>query len=289
VQAIHVTDRGADSYALFAELVAAQRRFVIRLRRQGDRLATSTWDADEWETLREVADRARYVTQRTVTLSHRRAKTVRTTHGPREKRRAILHLEVTRVILRKPRYLTDVPPELDLWMVRVHEVDTPPGEDPVEWWLVTSEPVATQEEVEAVVDWYRARWKIEEYFKALKTGCGWRNRHVESRRGLFNALALMIPIAAQLLAARDLYGADANAPATTVFSERQLKVLRSLARRPVPKDATIEQAVYAIAGEGGHLKRNGRPGWQTLGAGLERLWWAELGYVIALHEQRQRA
>jgi len=49
--------------------------------------------------------------------------------------------------------------------------------------------------------------------------------------------------------------------------------------------------MLAIAAQGGHLKRNGSPGWQTLGRGLEKLWWAEIGYQLGRSEalgQKQR-
>ena len=36
---------------------------------------------------------------------------------------------------------------------------------------MTTEPIDTVEQVLRIVDWYRARWVIEEFFKALKTGC----------------------------------------------------------------------------------------------------------------------
>ena len=36
---------------------------------------------------------------------------------------------------------------------------------------LTTEPVATSADIEAVVDMYRTRWLIEECNKALKTGC----------------------------------------------------------------------------------------------------------------------
>ncbi len=45
----------------------------------------------------------------------------------------------------------------------------PTGETPVEWFLLTNLPVDTPDEIAFVVDCYRGRWTIEEYFKALKT------------------------------------------------------------------------------------------------------------------------
>jgi len=58
--------------------------------------------------------------------------------------------------------------------------------------LFTSEVVERLEDATAVVDHYRARWIIEEYFKALKTGCGFEKRQLTSLLGLLRALALFI-------------------------------------------------------------------------------------------------
>jgi hypothetical protein len=41
---------------------------------------------------------------------------------------------------------------------------------------MTTEPIDTPEQILAVVDGYRHRWKIEELFKALKTGCAYEKR-----------------------------------------------------------------------------------------------------------------
>ena len=60
---------------------------------------------------------------------------------------------------------------LSVNVVHVLEPEPPTGDVPVEWFLLTSLPVATPKQIAYVVDCYRARWMIEEYFKALKTGC----------------------------------------------------------------------------------------------------------------------
>jgi hypothetical protein len=46
-------------------------------------------------------------------------------------------------------------------VVTVLEHDCPKGEQPIEWYLVTNEPIDTTEQVAAVVDADRARWVIE--------------------------------------------------------------------------------------------------------------------------------
>src|SRR6267142_183172 len=64
-----------------------------------------------------------------------------------------------------------VPATIPLHCVHVREVDAPEGAEPIEWRLWTNLPVDTPAQILYVVDVYRARWLIEEFFKALKTGC----------------------------------------------------------------------------------------------------------------------
>ncbi len=120
----------------------------------------------------------------------------------------------------------------------------------VEWRLATT-----------VVDAYGARWRIEEYFKALKTGCALEKRQLETLDALLNALGLFIPIAWNLLRLRVL--SRQEQPASKVLSSTQLKVLRASSKKELPDRLTVRDAMLAIAKLGGHLKRNGDPGWIT--------------------------
>jgi hypothetical protein len=51
------------------------------------------------------------------------------------------------VELRRPRYLPELPETLSVNLVRVREVDTPADCDPVDWILVTNEPIKSREQV----------------------------------------------------------------------------------------------------------------------------------------------
>jgi hypothetical protein len=86
--------------------------------------------------------------------------------------------------------------------VLVHEVGAPNYAETVEWKLLTNLPIDTPEQVAAIVDAYRARWVIEEFFKALKTGCAYEKRQLETFRALMNALAIFSVIAWRLLVLR---------------------------------------------------------------------------------------
>ena len=98
-------------------------------------------------------------------------------------------------------------------VVRVFEPEPPEGVKPIEWLLCTSEPISTSEEVARIIDWYRARWLIEEFFKALKTGCAFEKLRLEKRTSILNAFAIYLPVAWRLLRLRTLARTPAPMPA----------------------------------------------------------------------------
>jgi hypothetical protein len=83
-------------------------------------------------------------------------------------------------------------------VVKVQETNCPKGVEPIRWFLVTTEPVQTRAQLEFVVDACRTRWVVEEFFKALKSGCRFEQRQLESFKSLDNALAIFLPVAVRL-------------------------------------------------------------------------------------------
>jgi hypothetical protein len=281
--AVHVMDREADAYELLAALSASNRRFIIRL--QIDRRADTAMGRG---CISDVMKRRRTLLTREVTLSAR--KPIRDDPPSRARkypyrrtRSAVLAVTAASVtILRPRRGGPHTPAALRLNVVRVHEKNAGRGIDPVEWRLVTTEPIDTVEDVAAIVDGYRARWIIEEYFRALKQGCAYEQRQLESKHALLNALAVFAPIAWQLLALRQLSRDRAHVPADAVLSPMKLTLLQRHPDVRLRPEATIREAMLAIAALGGHIKNNGDPGWQVLGRGYEDLLLLERGAALAL-------
>ncbi|WP_437608127.1 transposase [Sorangium sp. So ce834] len=179
-----------------------------------------------------------------------------------------------------------MPATLSLQVVRVWELAPPPGEAPVEWVLLTNEPLESDEQLTQLVDWYRARWMVEEFFEALKTGCAYEKRQIEDLHGLRNVLALFAPIAWHPLLLRSEARRAPEQPASAVLTPTQLEVLRAFARKPLPENTTARDAFLAIAALGGHLRRNGEPGWQTLGRGYEQLLILAQGWSAAKEAEK---
>jgi hypothetical protein len=150
--------------------------------------------------------------------------------------------------------------------------------------LFTSEPIARKSDLERVVDLYRLRWLIEEFFKALKTGCSLERRQIESYDGFCKVLAILAPIACQLMWLRGKDRLHPDEPAHTVFTEVELEILhRARATRGMPKAKTVSDALLLLARLGGHLKNNGPPGWMTLGQGYQELLLLRLGWEMAIN------
>ncbi len=191
---------------------------------------------------------------------------------------------------KRERYATGYPPHLAVNVLMVQEVEAPAGEEAICWRLVTTEPIETSEQVEAIVDAYRARWRIEEFFKALKTGCAFEKRQLESLRTLVNALAMFSVIAWRLLLLRSIARAAPDCPATHVLTSEQVDLLQRIAnmRDPalpqiqMPGRPTANDALLAVAQLGGHIKNNGPPGWLVLGRGYDKLLLLVLGFRAAL-------
>jgi hypothetical protein len=154
--------------------------------------------------------------------------------------------------------------------------------------LFTSEPVTSLEEATTIVDHYRSRWMIEEYFKALKTGCSFEKRQLTSLDSLTRALGLLVPVAWHLLLLRHQSRAAPTTPATSVFDSEQLLLLRTLMakyRYVLPPKPTVRDAMLGIAALGGHIRSNGDPGWQVLGRGFTRFVEAEEIWRLARCDQ----
>jgi Transposase DNA-binding/Transposase DDE domain len=266
--AIHLADREADSYDMFHELIKDGHRFVVRCQ-HNRKLETSSGILhlqDQLASLSSTVDREVPLSRR----KPRRTEIYRKIHPARALRMATLSVAAASVQLLKPQKSRHAATQA-INVVRVWEANPPAGAAPIEWLLYTSEPIETPEQQLAIVDYYRARWTIEEYFKAIKTGCGFEKRQLQDFESLTNLLATFAPIAYRMLLLRSEVARAPDHPASTLLSTDELDVLRARGRLKLPVDPTVRDAYLAIAALGGHIKYSGNPGWLTLARGYQKL------------------
>lgn len=284
VRPVHVMDREADSYALYHALIGRGSRFVIR---SDDR--TCRFEGQK-STVIKALTRQPVMVERQVELPHRDSSKAapKSVRAERQARLAKLVVSGCTVELMRPYYLHEpVVEKLPVNVVRVFEPEPPDGQTPIEWLITTNEPIDTAEQVLGIVDIYRRRWLVEEFFKAMKSGCLFEERRLQEREALLLAFVLLLPVACQLLWLRSCCRAHPDVPATDLLNDVQMKVLRHFAPRKPPEHPTRRQLVWAIASLGGHIKNNGEPGWQVLGRAFKRLLELEQGWRAAVESSSQ--
>lgn len=273
-QVIHVMDREADSFRLFQHMQELEADFVVRLRH--DRSV-------EEGLLAGALAEAPLKLRRKVPITARQGKTMPSyTHHARSAREIELLVRCARVEVQPPNYLKKDAQTLELNVLQILEENPPAGEKPIAWVLATSLPIATRAQAERIIDIYRARWTIEEFHKALKTGCMFEKRQLESFNSITTLLALCYPVACELLRVRSRARQE-GLPASDVLRKSQLDCLRAHPKaRRLSEDPTVQEALAVIAALGGHQKHNGPPGWESLAAGYMKLNEFEAGWLAAL-------
>ena len=268
---IGVFDREGDVFEVFDRLDALGHGFVIRATQNrllvGDDPETPSYGLDE-------VRKAPVITELSVEVPARPGQTKRT---------AKLEVRAVSVEVRPPKSAGRKGAPQRMNIVLVDEVQPPSKKQALCWYLLTTEPIATVQDVLRVVDIYKLRWRIEELHMGLKTGCSLESRQLEQAHNLQSFLAMASVVAVKLLQLRDLSRASEPVPATEVLNPVQIALLREVQPK-LKADCTAAEALRVVAQLGGFVGTNkgARPGWRSLWWGYMRLLEQENGYRLAM-------
>ena len=270
-------DRESDIFALYAD--AAVGDYHVIARSMHDRkLADGTG-------LYAAGEAMAVVDQRPILLPAR---------APRPERTAHLKLRFGAVSLGRPqsRFLRHLPDGVPLSYVDVREEDAPAGTEPLHWRLLTTHPVTTAEEAWRIAEGYKRRWRIEQFFRILKTqGFKLEDSQVETAERLLKLVAIAAKAAViilQLVQARDgrdhrpaRIAFDAKEVATLAAFNRNLEAQSKRLRNPHPPDS-LAWAAWIIGRLGGWdgYPSSKPPGPITMKHGLEYFHVAAAGWSL---------
>jgi len=288
VEVISVSDSEGDMYEALTEAQAQRHaaKFIVRAC-QDRRLV-----GDEHKYLWASVSAAPVLGTRTVSVSERQAppSETRKRRKARDARDAVLTIQAATVTPRAPWRPDGKLPPVPVTVVRASEVNPPPGEEPIEWLLLSDLPATTSAEAERVLDGYTHRWLIEVYFRVLKSGCGVEKLQLETAERMENALTVYQIVAWRVLLLTMLGRATPNVSCETVLTEPEWKAVYVVVlRKKVPKKVpSLGVMVRLIAMLGGHLGRTNDPppgpkamwvglqqartlarGWETFGPGAK--------------------
>jgi hypothetical protein len=160
-----------------------------------------------------------------------------------------------------------------MYVVEVREIAPAKGTRPLHWVLLTSHPICSFEEAWRVIGYYEQRPLIEEFHKALKTGCRLEQRRYETAQRWERLTAMLSIVAVRLLQLKTVAKAEPHRAAEELVPKRWIEMLSAVRSGSQRRIRTARDFLRALAGLGGHLGRkgDGEPGWITLWRGFNKL------------------
>lgn len=224
---IHVCDREADFFEMFDE----QRKHscVELLVRAKHNRNIDECCGKLFESVSQASMLGRvsvYVPRQ----SARSKKSKKQAKPKRNERQATLVIRAKKVKLRAGQYNTNKEP-IDLWAVHAREEHPPADDKAVEWFLLTTINISSFEDAENCLRWYCMRWRIEDWHRVLKSGCGIENLAHETAERQRRAIAINLIIAWRIMLMTLLGREMPGLPAEILFSNLELKVLRAHAKK----------------------------------------------------------
>jgi hypothetical protein len=186
-----------------------------------------------------------------------------------------------------PKHKTEALPDIQMYAIHALEKHPPEGEDPVEWMLLTNQPITTFSEACERLRWYSLRWRIEMYFKVLKSGFRVESCRLGTADRLICYLTVMSIVAWRLFMITLIARTNPSLPGSDLLSELECTILVAKSSRNGSLPLTspsIAEVIISIAKLGGYLARkgDGPPGTLVLWRGWKRLMDIAEGWSLAL-------
>ena len=158
----------------------------------------------------------------------------------------------------------------------MHVRETRPGRrGRIEWYLLTNVKVASLQEAWQVVSAYRARWRVEDFHRAWKTGvCDVEASQLRSAGAFRRWATILAAVASRAERLKTMARAEPERPALHEFTRDELDaaiLLRRDKTLALGAEMTLMQAVELVALVGGYTGRKnsgGPPGATVIARGL---------------------
>ena len=214
----------------------------------------------------------------------------------RKERVAELAVRFSPVELCRPLHGTasDLPATIALSLVDVRELTTAADGEPIHWRLLTTHTVTSLGEARRIVDLYRMRWSIEEFFRTLKTaGFDIEEADIGDPQVMIKFVAAATVAAVtvmQLVKARDgttdqqlTDALDPDDQAVLEALSSQLEGATARQKNPHPK-GSLAFAAWVIARLGGWTGYYGKSGPKVMRRGLDDFQRIKYGTTLRLKD-----
>jgi len=214
----------------------------------------------------------------------------------RKKREAKLEVRYGKVALLAPDKIKSRMPEEveDVYVIDATETNTPAGEEPVSWTLLSTHKISSLEDALEKIQWYKCRWFIEELFRILKSGYKVEKVKFDTGHALMNWCSLRLMMAVRLLYLLTMRDVEDKDSAVPFFSIDEMELMENLEHRLISQNSKIRRpekrsfawAILIISILGGYKVSPSAkpPGQESLWRGLDKLDVALLGFLSATNK-----
>ena len=215
----------------------------------------------------------------------------------RKSRTAKIDLRFTSVEIKRSMHLIgDYPSHVKMNCIYVVErpETVPKGEEPIEWRLFTTHQIETIEQAMQCVQWYRARWYIEELFRILKSdGLDIESSQLETGQALKKLMLFCLQAALHIMIIKIAYDQKReDCSAQIVFTDKQilfLKILQPTLEGKTEKQKnpfianTLAWSAWIIArlGKWGGYNSQSPPGYITIKKGMDIFFLKSEAFILA--------
>ena len=265
-----IQDREGDIYEQFARVPDAKSHLLIR-----SRTTRRTVTGTDLYTQVDSAPIAGYYTIELPTDNRKK----------RFKRTAQIALRYTTCQVKRPVNLNNkgYPDFITVNCISVKEI-TEGVTNPISWKLLTTHQVTSYEDALTLVNWYSARWYIEQVFRLLKhKGFGIEGAFLESGWAIRKLVLMQLSSLLKILQMNIAYNQpETSQPIEEVFTDEEIQVLDQMNNKLQGKTqktrnshspGTTKWAAWVVGRLGGWkgYDSQGPPGVTTMKKGLDRL------------------
>lgn len=266
VHFIHVFDRGGDQFELYCRMIQYDTSWVVRAAHLNRKILVPDGRRMEVSQYLESLPLAGTYSLELPANTNQPART------------AQMEVRFGSVTMPRPAQVSKWVQasgikEITMEIVETREVNPPQGILGARWVLCTRERVGSFTDAWTVLEHYEKRPTIEDWHKALKTGCRLESRQYETAKRLEAVTGLLSVLAVRLLQLKTVARDEPERPAEEVVPKPWIKMLQYLRKRPIRRPWTVRDFFREMAKLGGFLgrKRDGEPGWITVWRGFEKL------------------
>ena len=264
---IHVGDRESDIYEFFRAAEDDGSHFLVRIK-------VNRRTEDETVTLHDVMKSAEKRGQHTIVYHDRNGAAIEAT----------LEIKFEKLTI-KPSFgpKTKLYPDTEVTVIHAREVGTPKGDrEAIDWRLMTNLPVGSLADAVEKLGWYALRWKIEVFFKILKSGCNIEESKLQSADGLFKLMAICSVLSWRIFWMTMVNRETEGVPPEVALTSDEIKILDHLKPDSRKRKKNLADYLMKIAKLGGYLARasDPPPGNKVIWRGLKKLAMIQIGFEM---------